>query len=175
MLISMPATKSKKDFEKFYSDHFNHLYRFVFFRCHDQELAEDLVSEIFLKALDHFVDFDEARGKAAWLMTIAKNHLANYWRDHKATTSLTATNEDGEEEEIEFLGLKQALNVWQKAKDTSLVYELLAKIEPGEAEIVTMHYLFGYNYLEIAEMRGVSEGSVKVAAHRALKKLRKFL
>lgn len=166
---------SKKDFEKFYNDHLDRIYRFVFFRCHDCELAEDLVSEIFLKALNHFDDFDEARGKSAWLMTIAKNHLANYWRDHKATISLTVTDEDGEEGEAEFLGIKQALAAWQRSKDTSLVYELLAKIEPGEAEIVTMHYLFGYSYLEIAEMRGISAGAIKVAAHRALKKLRKFL
>lgn len=166
---------SRKDFEKFYNEHFDRIYRFVFFRCRDRELAEDLVSEIFLKALNHFADFDEARGKAAWLMTIAKNHLANYWRDRKATVSLTAVDETGEEEEAEFLGLKQALQAWQKAKDTSLVYELLGKIEPIEAEIVTLHYLFGYSYLEIAEMRGVSEGAIKVAAHRALKKLRKHL
>ncbi|MBI5729002.1 MAG: RNA polymerase sigma factor [Candidatus Magasanikbacteria bacterium] len=166
---------SKKDFAKFYNDHIDRIYRFVFFRCRDRELAEDLVSEIFLKALDHFADFDETMGKAAWLMTIAKNHVANYWRDRKVTTPLTFVDESGEEEEAEFLGLKQALNAWQKTKDTSLVYELLAKIEPNEAEIVTLHYLIGYSYLEIAERRGASAGAIKVAAHRALKKLRKFL
>ncbi len=51
----------------------------------------------------------------------------------------------------------------------------MAKIEPAEAELVTFHYILGYSYAEIGELKGQTEGAVKVAAHRALKKLRSLL
>ncbi|HLC69645.1 MAG TPA: sigma-70 region 4 domain-containing protein, partial [Patescibacteria group bacterium] len=55
------------------------------------------------------------------------------------------------------------------------IRELIAKLSEEDAEIVTSHYLFGYSYKEIAEMQNMTEGAIKVAAHRAIKKLREFL
>lgn len=168
---------NKKRFEKFYNQHFDKIYRFVFFRIgNNRPLAEDLVSEIFLKALEHFDDYDESRSTSAWLVTIAKNHLANHWRDTKPTQALP---EDIDQEDS--APPNQAL--WLKlsraagAKNSSLleVKQLLAALDPASAEIVTLHYIFGYSYSEIGELKSVSSGAAKVAAHRALKKLRKLL
>ncbi len=90
---------SKREFEKFYNNHLDKVYRFVFFRCNgNRELTEDLVSEIFMKALEHFDSYDEKVSKSAWIMTITRNHLANYWRDSKKT-SLLPEDEDREDQE----------------------------------------------------------------------------
>lgn len=164
----------KNEFEKFYKVHIDKVYRFVFFRCQDRELAEDLVSEIFIKALSHFADYQEDRSKTAWLMTIAKNHLANYWRDRKVTTPLEATDEDGEGAG-DARWLKSALAAFNSQTNKNMVYELLAKIRPEEAEIVTLHYIVGYSYAEIAAMQNTSEGAIKVASHRIIKKLQTLI
>ena len=51
---------SKRKFEKFYNQHMDKVYRYVFFRVsRDRELAQDLVSEIFIKALNNFSKYDE--------------------------------------------------------------------------------------------------------------------
>ena len=168
---------SKREFEKFYNNHLDKVYRFVFFRCNgNRELTEDLVSEIFMKALEHFDSYDEKVSKSAWIMTITRNHLANYWRDSKKT-SLLPEDEDREDQEGTGDGfwLAAAKHIFEKEKSQSEVYELLAKIEPAEAELVTFHYILGYSYAEIGELKGQTEGAVKVAAHRALKKLRSLL
>lgn len=165
----MAATK--KDFEKFYHSHIDKVYRFVFFRCQDKNLAEDLVSEIFLKALEHFDSYDENRSKSAWLMTITKNHLANYWRDRKPTVSLDSGNDEDFEGDNDAQWLKSAIFEAQKQTRKNMVYEILAKLKPEERDLVTLHYLFGYSYAEIGKMKGMSEGAVKVAAHRVVKKM----
>ena len=165
----------KQEFQRFYQKNFDKVYRFVFFRCQDKELAEDLVSEIFMKVLEHFQDYDETRSKTAWLMTITKNHLANYWRDRKVTVPIEGPDEDEDNTNNDAKWLKSALFLAEKQANKNLVYEILAKLHSDEAEIVTLHYIFGYSYAEIAAMNDTTEGAVKVASHRIIKKMQTFL
>lgn len=167
----------KRDFEKFYNENVDKVYRFVFFRCQNKSLTEDLVSEIFLKVLEHFAQYDESKSKTAWLMTIAKNHLANYWRDRKITIPIEVENEDDEGGVIsnDAMWLKSSLIAAEKQVNKNMLNDILSKLKPEEAEIVTLHYLFGYSYSEIASMRGTTEGAVKVAAHRVIKKMHALL
>ncbi len=172
VVLSAYCIMDKRAFEKFYNEHFDKLYRFVFFRCgRDEALAQDLVSEIFMKALKHFHEYDETKSKSAWLLTIARNHMANYWRDHKATEPLVVFNDEGEKED-DSMWIKGSLEAWQKQDASRTVKEILALLSENEREIVTLHYLLGYSYAEIAEKNNMTEVAVKVAAHRALKKMK---
>jgi RNA polymerase sigma-70 factor (ECF subfamily) len=164
----------KREFEKFYNENVDKVYRFVFFRCQDKELAQDLVSEIFIKVLEHFAEYDESRSKTAWLMTITKNHLANYWRDRKVTLQLEPDDED-DETNYDSRWLKSALAAAEKQANKNMVYEILAKLKPEEAELVTLHYIFGYSYAEIAATAGSTEGAIKVASHRIIKKMQTMI
>ena len=162
----------KAEFEKFYNTHVDKVYRFVYFRIGgDKALAQDLVSEIFIKALEHFADYDQKKSNSAWVFTIAKNHLANYWRDKKPTSSLP---EDEAESNDDFW-LKSAINLAKKDAAKRQIAELLDTLDENTREIVTFHYLFGYSYAEIAGMKDMSETAVKVAAHRAIKKLSEII
>lgn len=158
----------KAEFEKFYNTHVDKVYRFVYFRIGgDKALVEDLVSEIFIKAMEHFMDYDEKKSRSAWVFTIAKNHLANHWRDKKPTSALP---EDENEHNDDFW-LKSAVNLLKKDVAKRELYDLLETLDEDSREIVTFHYLLGYSYAEIADMKGMSETAVKVSAHRAVKKL----
>ena len=160
----------KKDFESFYHQHIDKVYRFVFFRVGaNKELAEDLVSEIFLKALEHFAGYDEKISRSAWIMTIAKNHLANHWRDAKPVGRLP----EDEDLSDDAFWLNSAKIAYEKGVIKAEVFHLLEHLNASDCEIVTFHYIFGYSYLEIAEMKGVTENAIKMASHRALKKMRK--
>lgn len=166
--------KSERDFERFYHKHIDKVFRFVFFRVGgNREMAEDLVSEIFIKALKNFEKYDEARSESAWIMVIAKNHVISYWRDQKAQVPLPENVEDEEMEDS--FWLNQALQSFNRQDENRYLADILAKLSSEERVIVTFHYLQGYNYKEIGEELGMSEGAVKVAAHRALKKMKKFL
>ena len=160
--------QNKKEFEKFYNTHIDKIYRFVFFRTGgNKELAQDLVSEIFIKTLEHFADYDQTKSVSAWVFTIAKNHMANYWRNTKLTSSFP----EDEAESNDALWVKSAINLFKKEGAKREVAELLENLDENSREIVTFHYIFGYNYAEIAAMKSMSETAVKVAAHRAVKKL----
>jgi RNA polymerase sigma-70 factor (ECF subfamily) len=161
----------KKNFEQFYKEHIDKVYRFVFFHVdRNKDLTEDLVSEIFMKALKNFSQYDERVSKSSWIMTIARNHLINYWRDQKKVVALPEV--DDEDRGLEDVWHKLAKETFEKLKDQQEVYAILAKMSEIDRELVTFHYILGYTYKEIGEMRGSSEGAVRVALHRILKSYR---
>ena len=165
---------SKRRFEKFYNKHIDKVYRFVFFRVgQNKELTEDLVSEIFLKALDKFATYDENKSISAWIMTISKNHLANYWRSKKENVSLDEQQESEQHTQDKTI-FGRAMKIFNKEQKIAEVYEIIENLGEEEKEIVTLHYICGYKYIEIAEMRGEKLSAVKVRAHRAIKKLQKI-
>lgn len=170
----MPMKDQKKEFEKFYKKNIDRVYRYVFFRVGaNKELAEDLVSEIFIKVLKNFNSYDENISQSAWVFTIAKNHLANYWRDKKPEVFFMENyNEDDAVNDVFLAKITDHNQERQFIKQE--INEFLNLLEPEERENVTLHYLVGYNYSEIAEMKNSTESAIKVATHRAIKKIRQL-
>jgi RNA polymerase sigma-70 factor (ECF subfamily) len=158
----------KSDFSNFYQLNIDRIYRYVYFRVgKNKELTEDLVSEIFLKALKHFEKYDENRSKSAWLYTISRNHLANHFRDKKETIDIdeiaySLTGIDGNK-------------VIEKNEVILEVEKALATLSTKDCRLVTLKHLEGYSYLEMAEILNKSPESLKVATHRAVKKLKKHM
>jgi len=158
----------KKYFEKFYSANMERIYRYVFFRVgQNHALTEDLVSEIFMKALKAFDRYDEKVSRSAWLYRIASNHLANYYRDNK---------KDIEIESVAYLMVDPAVNKEQGRQEAMMGLEkAMIELSTEERQLVTMKYIEGYTYVEIAEIRGKTLGAVKMATSRAMKKLKQYV
>lgn len=154
----------RKDFDRFYRDNVDRIYRYVRFRVPDEPTAEDLVSEIFLKALSAFERYDATVSRSAWIYRIAHNHLANWYRDRRAHVDLddlcdVLTGMDGRDLE-------------RLTDGQRLIARAFAVLDPDERRLVTLKYLEGYEYADMAEILGKSATALKMAAHRAIKKVR---
>lgn len=158
----------KADFERFYDMHVDRVYRYVYFRVRQNtEVAEDLTSEIFLKALKHFPSYDPKRSQVAWIMTIAKNHVINHYRDQKEEVDVDEIafhleGSDGREEAV-------------RSSEHELLYRAIEQLSAEERLLVEMKHLQGYRYKEIGEVVGKQPGAVRVQVHRAMKKLQSIL
>ncbi len=66
--------------ETFYEDNVDGLYAFVFYRVgRNQTVAEDVVQETFLRALERLEDYDATRGSCrAWLCTLSRNVIRRH-------------------------------------------------------------------------------------------------
>jgi RNA polymerase sigma-70 factor (ECF subfamily) len=75
---------------RFYDDHVDGLYTFVFYRVgRDQTLAEDVVQETFALALGKQADYDAARGSiSSWLTVLSRNVIRDHLRAHKRSSEL---------------------------------------------------------------------------------------
>ena len=75
------ARRDPRQFGALYDRHFQQIYRFVYSRVREQTAAEDVTSEIFMKALKAMPRYqDTGRPFAAWLYQIAVNAIADRYR-----------------------------------------------------------------------------------------------
>ncbi len=77
---------SREGFASLYDRHFAAVYNYIRARVVDADLADDLTSQTFEKALRAYDTYDPNRGAfAPWILTIARNTVLNHWRAARET------------------------------------------------------------------------------------------
>lgn len=148
--------KGKIRYLKFYFKYKDKIYSYFWYRTGGKtEIAEDLTQEVFLKAWKEFSSYSRDKPFQAWIYKIAHNHLVDYYRASKP--------------EVE---IEKAKKKFENKDAYPELWLILDQLPEKEKDIIIMKYLYGFNYKEIGEMISQSEGSVRVVAHRALKKLK---
>jgi RNA polymerase sigma-70 factor, ECF subfamily len=160
--------ESTDDFEAVYQAHAQSIYRFLFWRTRDNELSEDLTSNVFEKAWRARSSFHGGSVKA-WLYRIARNTLTDHWRKKRElfiadTDELDASATDDHLDEA--LDQAAAVQELQKA---------LAKLPDDMRAVVTLRFISGMPCKAVAEQLRLSESNVRVIQYRALRKLRGYL
>ena len=155
-------------FGKLFEVYAKPVYRFVFFKVGNKEIAEDLTSLTFEKALKGLAGFDEKKFFKTWLFTIAKNTVIDYYRSRKNSFSI-------EELEDVFPDEGDVANEAQVKDDVKRLFGVLSKLKKDWRKIVEFKYIFELTNEEIAYMTGMSEGNIRVILTRAIKKIRHIL
>ncbi len=162
--------KKKPDFLHFYHEYFDKIYRYIYYRVGgDRERAEDLTSEIFIKAMEHYESYDPAKSVSSWIYTIARNHLLNAFRDAKPAVSLEAAAELGDD-----IGVipHDAMHAVLERAGLGDLERTLATVDEATRKLLMMKFVEGWSYRELARKYGRSSASLRVAVYRAMKDLR---
>jgi RNA polymerase sigma factor (sigma-70 family) len=131
--------------------------------------VEDLTQICLLKLHFNRDRFDGTQSLKAWVFTIASRCLIDHWRKLGARPEAQADRE-----------------IFEEIAETSLPHHLqleygealekaLTALKPTDRSIVYLYGVEGLSMAEIAEAVGLSEGAVKVRAHRSYVKLRERL
>jgi len=162
--------KKRKSFLSYYNTYFEKIYRYLFFRVgRNRQLAEDLTSEVMLKALEHFEDFDHGRSFSVWIYRIARNHLFDFYRKAgKDTVPLDAVAGvlEGKERVVE-----QVEGKMKKEK----VEQALDVLPDQQREVFILKFFQDLSHGEIASILQLKEAHVRVLQHRAVRTVRKRL
>ena len=160
------AKRDPRQFGTLYDRHFQQIYRFVYSRVREQTAAEDVTSEVFMKALKAMPRYqDTGRPFAAWLYQIAVNAIADRYRTLRPpsrwTTSTTCRSAARRSKRLRRTATRSgASGPWSRAcrhqQRTALVLKFQEdmKIE------------------DIAVAMGKSPGAVKLLIHRGVSRLR---
>ena len=155
------------DTDALYRELFTPLFRYVFFRTRDYDLACDLTQTSFLKFLSHdHADLSPEHAQKR-LFVIARNALIDHWR--AAPTLRTEVRDDLDTFSTAVVDAETALIT---ADDQRFVQELLAGLSEREAEIVSMRLADDVSYATIAAVLDLAEANVRQIYSRALSKLR---
>ena len=151
-----------QEFLALYQEHLASIYRFVYSRVGSREEAEDLTSQVFMKAI-RYLDYEHnAQNMRNWLFQVAHTTTADYWRAfyRAPTSSLEVLLEEGWEGPTEDV---------KKSSATERVQSILQDIPGRFREVLTCRFLLDLSIRETAERMGVSIANVKTLQYRALK------
>ena len=149
------------------------IYRFLGSRFRAD--LEDIAQDIFLKVFRSIHRFDPARGVkfTTWVYTFVRNHCFDVLKKRRLrTTSLTSsTDDEGQREVPDDKGPEPDSSATNKELGQQIERALMALGEDQRMVFVLREYE-GLGYGAIADVMGVSEGTVKSRLHRAKESLR---
>lgn len=134
--------------------------------------AEDVVQETFVRIYRFGPKFSEANGTfRAWSVTILMNVARTRYQKVAKERGVFAKLEDDHFVSLAEVGRSQH----DAYLDTEEVKRVLGKVDAETAEILTLAYLEGLPYEEIAELKQTSVGAIKARVHRAKLSVRNAL
>lgn len=163
----MSDSQSAQEFTHYYEEHKNAIFNYILYRVSfNRDTAEDLTSEIFLKAFEAFERYDRNRPFKTWIFTIAHNHLVNFYAGRK-----------------EILPLEEAVEVVKEGetpigedidqKDTlGKILHLVTELPESQRDLIIMRYVNDLGNGEIAKILNKEEGAIRTALSRAIASLR---
>jgi RNA polymerase sigma-70 factor (ECF subfamily) len=162
--LAVRARIDPGSFGQLYDHYVDRIYAYCYRRLQSREAAEDATSDTFVKAMAAIAGFrPEAGSFRAWLFTIAHRVVIDAWRGSRPHASL-----DGIGEIPELAAGPEHLAIAREA--TRDVYALVALLPEDQATVVHLR-LAGLTDREIAEVLGRSHGAIRIAQHRANKRL----
>ena len=164
--------RAKTDPEAFgalYDRYFNQIYRFVFSRLRDQTAAEDVTSEVFMKALRSIPRYqDTGRPFTAWLYQISVNTVNDRFRASRPTVDLD------EVFDLAAGGPGLEDTAVQRAEIRE-IWRLVDTLPVPQRTALVLKFQEDMKISDIAAVMGKSEGAVKLLIHRGMTKLRAVL
>lgn len=148
-------------FKEIFQANSKKIYHLCYGYTGDDESANDLVQETFIKVWQNLDKFRNQALISTWIYRIAVNTCLSYLRIEKRHPKDELTDHI-----IETKGEE----VSEKNEQVSSLYKCIAQLEEGERFIITM-VLDELPYAEIAAISGISEGNLRVKIHRIKQKL----
>lgn len=168
-LVHQARSGDSEAFAQLYDAYVERVYRYVCFRVADDTLAEDLTSQVFLKAWEHLDRYQPGGSPfLAWLYTIARNQVIDYYRTRKESVALdeaVALPADiqsvGEQVETRF--------------ELQAMRDALQFLTEDQQQVLILKFIAGMETQEIARLMKKGEGAVRALQMRALQTLAKFM
>lgn len=148
-----------KFFEKIYSEYSDRLYRFLYYKYQDREMAEDITQNVFLKIWENCKKFHLTNFKSL-LFTMGNNEFLNRIKKSNTQKKYILDNDQIVFESPEFIMETQEFD-----RKLQLV---LDRLKPEERQTFLMNRIDKMKYREIAETLEISVKTVEKRIHNVL-------
>jgi RNA polymerase sigma-70 factor, ECF subfamily len=174
-LVERAQNGEAEAFGLIYDRYMDTVFRFIYFRVGSRQLAEDLTSDTFLRALKRIGSFTwQGRDLGAWLVTIARNLVADHFKSGRYRLEVTTGDVlDADREDRGPEGSPEAVVVDHITNVTLL--SAVKQLNPEQQECIVLRFLQGFSVAETALSMGKNEGAIKALQYRAVRALARLL
>lgn len=158
-------------FDRLYEVYAHSIFRYLYHRLNEREVAEDLTGEAFLRLIENIGNFrigprDQKAIFSGWFFRIAHNlmvdHLRREARQTEMPESVTSTEE-------------QPVQVMEHSLRQSRLRAALNQLTQDQQDVVVLRFFDELSNAEVAQIMGRTEGAIKALQHRALAALSRVL
>lgn len=152
------------EFEQIYSTYFKSVYRYVWKLSGDEQIAEEITSETFLKVLKSIGDFRGECDMRVWICQIAKNTYYSYLKKKRKTVSIDETELQNITDPKAFI--EERIGIQDEAER---IRKILHTISDPYKEVFMWRVFGELSFKEIGELYGKTDNWACVTYHRARK------
>ena len=171
--VRLAQEGSAHAFALLYDRYVDQIFGYVYHRVGHRQTAEDLVGDVFLRALRRISTFTwQGVDFGAWLMVIARNRVNDHFKSARFRLESTVdqifdspTTSRGDDPEHSALTSDLGRTV----------RTALAQLKGEQAEVLYLRFVQHLNVAETGAVMGKTEGAVKALQYRALKSLAKLM
>ena len=155
--------------EKYFRKYYQSLCYFAMNIVHDENLCEDIVQEVFVKAITSHVSFESELHFRQYIYISVRNQCINYLQKQGRTVGI------GEVDSESTPSADDSDNAIVQAEIIRMIHEAIDSLPPRYRQVFRMAYIDKMKSEEIAEALGISVNTVKVIRQRAKTRMRELL
>ena len=162
------AKSDPAKFAPLYEKYHEQIFRYIYQRMDDKELAFDVTSQVFLKAMNNLHKY-EYRGVpfGSWLYRIAKSELYQAFRDRSSKQAIN----------IETVHLATFMDVFEDEENEinkKRLLKAISELKESDIQLIEMRFFEQRAFKEMGEILAITENNAKVKTFRALDKLKQL-
>ncbi|MGI9015729.1 MAG: sigma-70 family RNA polymerase sigma factor [Euzebya sp.] len=161
-------------FSILYDRYVDKVFAYCYHRVGDSQTAEDLTSDVFIRALKRIDTFTwQGKDFGAWLTTIARNRCHDHFKSARFRLEScvaevhdsmdTAPSDDAPEQRLEQQELRAD------------IHSAMARLKSEQSEVLYHRFMMGYDVETTAHIMGKKAGAIRALQYRALKALSKHV
>lgn len=169
-LIIELAKKDMRKFSPLYDKYYEQIFRYIYQRLNSKEIAFDITSQVFLKAMTKLKDYKHKGVPfTSWLYRIAKSELNNEFIKDKKSRTINIKEDHVKDlfDEIKERDNSEELK--------TLLISALEDLDENDLLIIEMRYFEKRSFKEVGEIMEITENNAKVKLYRALDKLKALI
>jgi RNA polymerase sigma-70 factor (ECF subfamily) len=153
-------------FSALYKAHVQTVFRYVYHRVNDVQLAEDITGDVFTRALSGLATYqDQGKPFIAWLYSIAHARVVDYYRR-------AGRQSDDGDDVIERIPVTSDMDEGiLRRQAVQALREAITSLTGEQQQVVVLRFIEGYRIERVAEVMGKNANAIKALQHRALRSL----
>lgn len=169
-LLGLAQRGDADAFATLYQDNVQAIFRYVFHRVNDVQLAEDLTGDVFMRALQAIGSYsDQGKPFVAWLYSIAHARVVDHYRKSKRRPP-----ESDVDHEVLAVHPDMDHNLVRRQAARAL-RQAITRLTDEQQQVIILRFLEGQRIEAVAQIMGKQVNAIKALQHRALRALARHL